>query len=80
MKRRFDELVKSFSEELERKMVGGSQSCSSSSSAQRIRSGVARMFSQKSFANNKMRNQGMDEESETLASSVSGDVNQIMSK
>lgn len=70
MKRRFDELVKSFSEELERKMGGTqswSQSSNSSHSAQRIRSGIARMFSQKSFSNNKMRNQGMDEESATLA-------------
>lgn len=46
-KRRFDDLVKALSEELERAM-GGSQSVSGSQ-FQRLRSGVARMLSQRSM-------------------------------
>ncbi|XP_008796032.2 uncharacterized membrane protein At3g27390-like [Phoenix dactylifera] len=46
-KRRFDDLVKSLSEELEKKMRG-SQSVNGSPQTQRSRSGATRLFSQKS--------------------------------
>jgi len=73
MRRRFDQLVKSFSLELERKM-GGGQSSSGSGSTHRRMSGVARMFSQKSFGNNKASTQPMDQESARLTRNGNGSV------
>lgn len=72
MKRRFDELVKSFSEELERKF-GGSRSTNGSQSTtnKRMRSGLGRMFSQKSFSNNRANTQEIDEEAARFTDSGS---------
>ncbi|OAY86031.1 putative membrane protein [Ananas comosus] len=63
-KRRFDDLVKSLSEELEKKM-GGSQSGSGSRLPPRSRSGIKRMFSQKSFGRT-ISIQGSDQEAQSV--------------
>lgn len=47
-RRRFDDLVKSLSEDLEKKF-GSNRSANGSQESQRVRSGIFRIFSQKSF-------------------------------
>ncbi|KAJ6842628.1 putative membrane protein-like [Iris pallida] len=70
VKRRLDELVKYFSDDLERRK-GGSQSGNGSQSAQRMRSGIARMLSQKSFGSRKPSTQDDDQQKASLADNVS---------
>ncbi|KAM0940803.1 putative membrane protein [Dioscorea sansibarensis] len=59
-KRRFDGLVKTLSEELEKK-IGGSLSSNGSRSTQRSISGLGRLFSQKSFGR-KTSNKGVNDQ------------------
>lgn len=76
VKRRFDELVKSFSEELERKM-GGNQTVNGYQYTRRSRSSVARLFSQKSSGSNRTSSRGTDREAESLSANGSIAVDQV---
>lgn len=75
MKRRFDEIMKSLSEELEKEMGGGSQSANKYQSTQRIRSGFVRMFSQKSVMNDKSSTEECRVDMEVERQSGNGAVN-----
>lgn len=75
MKRRFDEIMKSLSEELEKEMGGGSQSANKYQSTQRIRSGFVRMFSQKSVMNDKSSTEECRVDMEDERQSGNGAVN-----
>ncbi|KAJ6821329.1 putative membrane protein-like [Iris pallida] len=70
MKRRFDDLVKFFADDLERR-TGGSQSAGGSQSTQRMRSGISRMFSQKSSGSRKPSTQDADQQGSSMADNVS---------